>query len=113
MKLLSLEELDIMLCSTGYLPPRTEDELLFFNELYEDYQPHIIDRNVDVESILNGTCRIVSNYGTNHETEWGASLVAEQDTNHYSMAARNFDKLPEDILDKMKKQHRLKDNDDK
>ena len=30
MKDLTIEEFETMLCSTGYLPPRTENELIFF-----------------------------------------------------------------------------------
>lgn len=40
-----------------------------------------------------------------------STMVAEDDS-HYSMAARNYSKLPKDILDKMKKQHKPKDDED-
>lgn len=112
MKELSLEELDIMLCSTGYLPPRTEEELLFFNEMYEDYNSHL-RQSVDIESILNGTCRIVSACANNSAMDLEHSCVAEDDSNAYSMAARNFDKLPNEVLDRMKKQHKPKDKNEK
>ena len=38
-------------------------------------------------------------------------MAAEDTDCSYSMAARNFDKLPKDILEKMKKQHKPKEND--
>lgn len=111
MKDLTIEELDTMLCSTGYLPPRTEDELIFFTQLYDGQTSRIENRHVDVEAIINGTCRIVSDYKYNINIEGKSySMVAEETDLNYSMAARNFDKLPKDILDKMKSQHRPKGN---
>ena len=38
-------------------------------------------------------------------------MVAEEFNDGYSMAARNFGKLPKDVLDKMKRQHK-RDKDD-
>jgi hypothetical protein len=111
MKDLTIQELDTMLCSTGYLPPRTEDELMFFTQMYGERISRIENRHVDIESIINGTCRIVSSGIHEYEVEYNTSLkVAENLDNTYSMAARNFDKLPKDILDKMKKQHNPKDD---
>ena len=102
-----------MLCSTGYLPPRNEDELMFFEQMYENYNSKLKDKHVDVESIVNGVCRVVSHYNfdmdNNNKT---FSMVAEEPDSPYSMAARNFDKLPKDILEKMKKQHKPKENDE-
>lgn len=40
------------------------------------------------------------------------TMVAEGFCDSYSMAARNYDKLPKDILEKMKKQHKPKENDE-
>lgn len=102
-----------MLCSIGYLPPRNEDELMFFEQMYENYNSKLKDKHVDVESIVNGVCRVVSHYNfdmdNNNKT---FSMVAEEPDSPYSMAARNFDKLPKDILEKMKKQHKPKENDE-
>lgn len=102
-----------MLCSTGYLPPLNEDELMFFEQMYENYNSKLKDKHVDVESIVNGVCRVVSHYNfdmdNNNKT---FSMVAEEPDSPYSMAARNFDKLPKDILEKMKKQHKPKENDE-
>lgn len=49
------DDFETMLCSTGYLPPRTEDELIFFNQMYEGHQSSIADRHVDVDAIVSGT----------------------------------------------------------
>lgn len=113
MKDLTIKEMEVMLCSIGYLPPRNEDELMFFEQMYENYNSKLKDKHVDVESIVNGVCRVVSHYNfdmdNNNKT---FSMVAEEPDSPYSMAARNFDKLPKDILEKMKKQHKPKENDE-
>ena len=51
MKDLIIEEWDVLLCSTGYLPPRNEEELDFFDEMYEDYKSRIVNCHVDVDMI--------------------------------------------------------------
>lgn len=113
MKDLKIKEMEVMLCSIGYLPPRNEDELMFFEQMYENYNSKLKDKHVDVESIVNGVCRVVSHYNfdmdNNNKT---FSMGAEEPDSPYSMAARNFDKLPKDILEKMKKQHKPKENDE-
>ena len=113
MRNLSIKEMEKMMCSTGYLPPRNEDELLFFNEMYADYKSRIEDRHIDINSILNGTCRVTSGCDYDLESsDHSSSMVADVD-NKYSMAARNYDKLPKEVLERMKKQHKPKgDNDD-
>ena len=108
MKDLTIDELEVMLCATGYLPPCNEDELSFFEQMYEDYKSRIEDKHVDVEAIINGSCRIVSNYVCSEDfAENNYSNVAEE-SNEYSMAARNYGKLPKDVIDKMRRQHNLK-----
>ena len=44
MKNLTINEFEIMLEATGYLPPSNEDELAFFDQMYEDYKPRTVDR---------------------------------------------------------------------
>lgn len=112
MKDLTIEELEVLLCSTGYLPPRTDEELSFFNDMYEDYKPRTENRHTDVDKILKGACCVVTDFRYNGgKLISAASNVAENVEQDYSMAARNFDKLPKEILDKMKKQHNLEKND--
>ena len=113
MKDLTLEEFETMLCSTGYLPPRTENELIFFNQMYEGYQSRMADRHVDVDAIVSGACRVVSirEYDIDIDEE-SYTMIAEGFDDSYSMAARNYDKLPKEILDKMRKQHRSKKDDE-
>ena len=113
MKDLSIQEFETLLCSTGYLPPRSEEELLFFNQLYEGYESSIADRHVDVESIINGTFCLISGSNSCYEIPNDNTLMAAEEDGIYSMAARNYGKLPKDIIDKMKDQHKPKDNNEK
>ena len=62
MKDLTIEEWDVLLCSTGYLPPRNEEELDFFDEMYDDYKSRIVNCHVDVDMILRGACHVVTDY---------------------------------------------------
>ena len=112
MKDLTIEEWDVLLCSTGYLPPRNEEELDFFDEMYDDYKSRIVNCHVDVDMILRGACHVVTDYRyVESNNILGQTKVAEDVKHEYSMAARNFDKLPKDVLEKMRRQHN-KDNKD-
>lgn len=106
MKDLDKRELTSMLCSTGYLPPRTEEEQLFFEQMYDDYQPQLKDRHVDIDAIINGQCTIskaaVAEPAVPYQTQFGGTMGAGH------MAARNFNKLPQEIIDKIKGQHKDK-----
>lgn len=113
MKDLSIEKFEVLLCSTGYLPPRTEEELLFFNEMYADYKPRIANRHVDVNAIISNTCCVIENKKYEyHSSEIISSFVAEDNEVPYFMAARNFEKLPKYVLDKMRGQHKSKGDED-
>lgn len=112
MKDLSIEQFEVMLCSTGYLPPRDENELDFFNQMYEGQKSRIENMHVDIDSIVNGTCRIMPLRGYQIEEDHSHSFVAEDLDTRYSMAARNYGRLPKDILDKMRSQHKITDIDE-
>lgn len=112
MKELSIEELTSLMCSTGYLPPRTEDELNFFEQLYESYEPRIKDRPIDIESIISGSCCVEKSNMYEYDTNGSSISMAAESGSDYSMAARNFDKLPKEIIEKMKQQHKPKQEDD-
>ena len=47
---LTIEELNFMLGAMGYLPPRNEEEHLFFEQMHESYVPKTKDRHVDIEA---------------------------------------------------------------
>ena len=90
--------IDKILSSTGYLPPRNEEEMTAFEKIYSKVE---IDENfhVDVDNIVNGGCpnepKVI------HMTSTGKLL---QEDIH--MVARNFGKLPGDVIEKLKKQHK-------
>lgn len=97
-----LEELYNLLCSDGFLPPRNEEELLEMEKRMVGYQFQNDDRHVDVQAIIKGaSCEIVS------MKRYDDGMVAEP----FGMAARNFENLPPEIIDKIKKQHLKNDKD--
>ena len=90
--------IDKMLSSTGYLPPRNEEEMTVFEAIYSKVE---IDENfhVDVDSIVRGGC------------QYKPKVVSVASSGRFSqndlrMAARNFGNLPADVIDKLKKQHK-------
>lgn len=90
--------IDKILSSTGYLPPRNEEEMNAFGKIYSKVE--IDERfHVDVDSIVSGGCR----YEPKVLPMTNTGCVPQDDLR---MAARNFGKLPEDVIDKLKKQHK-------
>lgn len=108
MKELTIKEFELMLCSTGFLPPRTEEEHIFFEQMFEDYSVRTINYHVDVDAIINGNCVLVEQKRDKTEFDKIESLSISDDFK-FSMAARNFDKLPKEVIEKIKKQHNRKD----
>ena len=97
-----IEELYNLLCSDGFLPPRNEEELLETEKRMVGYQFQNDDRHVDAQAIIRGaSCEIVS------MKRFDDGMVAEP----LGMAARNFENLPPEIIDKIKKQHLKNDKD--
>lgn len=89
--------IDKVLSTTGYLPPRNEEEMTAFEKIYSKVE---IDENfhVNVDSIANGGCRVrpqVRSIGNGTTT-----------ANDMRMAARNFEAMPKDVIDKIRKQHK-------
>lgn len=108
---LTTEELNFMLGATGHLPPRNEEEHLFFEQMYEDYVPKTKDKYVDIEAIVCGRCEM-----RKPADEGEIRFVAEDSSkiypeSRYSMAARNFSNLPKSVIEKIKSQHKHKKND--
>jgi len=100
----TMEELYNLLCSDGFLPPRNEEELLETERRMEGYQFENDERHVDVHAIINGaSCEVVrmKSYDDGIEVE------------SFGMAARNFENLPQSVIDKIKKQHQKDDKDSK
>lgn len=96
--------IDKILCSTGYLPPRNEEEMTAFEKVYSKVT-FKSEFHVDVDQIVNGTCRVkplICRYGSGNAS-----------SSDMRMAARNFETLPKEVIDKIKKQHRGVDDEDK
>lgn len=94
------EELYNLLCSDGFLPPRNEEELLETERRMVDYQFKNDGRHVDIHAIINGvSCEVVN------MKRFDDGVEAEP----LGMAARNFEKLPQEVIDKIKKQHLTND----
>lgn len=100
----NIEELYSLLCSNGYLPPRNEEELLEQERKNVGYSFKTADRHVDSRAIANGDCCRVKSY-TIYDDEY--DIAAEP----LGMAARNFDKMPKDVISKILRQHH-KDTDE-
>ena len=90
-----------ILCTTGYLPPRNEEEVMAFEKLYSQKAVKK-DFHVDVDRIENGVCRVRSLVGS-----MGSGTFSSSDM---LMAARNYENLPKDVMDKIKKQHKKEDD---
>ena len=48
------ELINYSLAVLGYIPPRTDEELLAFEKLHKDYVPRIKNRHVNIEKIIKG-----------------------------------------------------------
>lgn len=96
--------IDEILCSTGYLPPRNEEEMTAFEKIYSKVTVKA-DFRVDVDQIVNGGCRVKP---IAHRFESGNASSSDM-----RFAARNFEALPKDVIEKIKKQHKGKDDEDK
>ena len=94
--------IDKILSSTGYLPPRNEEEMTAFEKIYSKIEVDK-DFHVDVDNIVNGGCQYEPKV---------IPLASSGDfsQNDLRMAARNFGKMPAEVIEIIKKQH--KDDDD-
>lgn len=98
--MVKMEELYNLLCSDGFLPPRNEEELLETEKRMAGYRFENEGRHVDAKAIINGvSCSVVS------MKRYDDGVVAQP----YGMAARNFEKLPQNVIDKIKAQHQKDD----
>lgn len=96
--------IDQILSSTGYLPPRNEKEMNAFERIYSKVE---VDEafHVDVGRIVNESCQYKD--GCQDKTRLVPMASTGKFTqNDLRMAARNFGNLPEDVIEKLKKQHK-------
>lgn len=89
--------IDKILCSTGYLPPRNKEEMAAFEKIYSKVTVKK-DFHVDVDQIVNGNCRVMPNVRHLRSENTSSSDMR--------MAARNFEALPKEVIDKINKQHK-------
>ena len=71
-----------------------------FEEVYSEVNVKT-DFRVDVDQIVNGSCRVKPKV---HRFESGYASSSDM-----RIAARNFEALPRDVVEKIKKQHKGKD----
>ncbi|MBM6721154.1 hypothetical protein H6B13_16185 [Bacteroides gallinaceum] len=109
---LTIEELNFMLGAMGYLPPRNEEEHLFFEQMHESYVPKTKDRHVDIEAIVCGRCEMRKPIDEDEMHFVAEELPPIYADSMYSMAARNFSNLPKSVIEKIKSQHQRKKYDD-
>lgn len=94
--MVKMEELYNLLCSDGFLPPRNEEELLETEKRIAGYQLKNDNRHVDAKAIISGvSCNIINMKSFDDN-------IASQS---FGMAARNFEQLPQSVIDKIKTQH--------
>lgn len=92
---------DKLLCTTGYLPPRNEEEMMAFEKVYSQKAVRK-EFHVDVDRIVNGGCRVKPMV-----RPVGSGAVSSSDMR---LAARNFEGLPKEFVNKIKKQHKKEDD---
>ena len=92
---------DKLLCTTGYLPPRNEEEMMAFEKVYSQKEVKK-GFHVDVDRIVNGGCRVRP-----FLRPMGSGTFSSSDMR---MAARNYENLPKEVVDKIKEQHKKEDD---
>ncbi|WP_338877272.1 hypothetical protein WBJ53_32825 (plasmid) [Spirosoma sp. SC4-14] len=99
------ENVDVWLASTGFLFPRTEQELMHFEKLFPEEEIDTSNSDVSIERILSGEPRSI-NAVFNVSKPIG-------DFSQYRMVARKGEgQIPDHILNKMKQnqENKKKDN---
>lgn len=90
-----------ILCTSGYLPPRDENEAIEFEKVYANL---VVRDNfhIDVDNIVKGVCPIKP-----ITRNFGRITAGSQDMR---IAARNFESLPKELVEKIKNQHTKEDD---
>ena len=87
--------IDKILSSSGYLPPRNEEEMTAFEKIYSKIDVDK-DFHVDVDNIVNGGCQY-------EPKVMPLASSGEFSQDDLRMAARNFGKLPAEVIEIIKK----------
>ncbi|MBQ0063344.1 MAG: hypothetical protein KBS94_04855 [Prevotella sp.] len=93
--------IDKILSTSGCLPPRNEDEMVAFEKVYSKV---VVKENfhVDTDKIVSGVFPI--------KTITRPFRNVTPEVASMRIAARNFDSLPKEVVEKIKDQHN-KEND--
>lgn len=75
--------------------------------MHESYNVQTKNRHVDIDAIINGSCKLSNPEDQIIESAPYVS-TSDIDVSEFSMAARNFDKLPQEIINKIRNQHKGK-----
>lgn len=101
------DSLNEWLSSTGFLFPVNEFQLARFNKLYEDYEFKLSDAMIDYKAIINGSlckkAKVLSK---------SVDLNLRFEIESLRMVARKGSGLPQDVIDKIRRNHD-KDRDNK
>ncbi len=95
------------LCSTGFLLPRNEVELVRFEQLFPDDEVKVNENAVDPIAIVKG------DYKRRSLSQNGIGKDISDDIEQLRMAARKQQGLPDHILDKIKKNQKANGKSDK
>ena len=101
---MNAENLTEWLAPLGYLFPKNSWELRQFEILHGNYDYKLIDKSIDVDAITEGRVQSKS---------IGQIPLLEEEENSFQqlrMAARKGEAVPEEILEKMKRNQEKKRN---
>lgn len=98
--LIEIGHLDSWLSSTGFLFPSNELELDRFNKLYEDYDYKLDSTSIDPIAIINSTFHREPKVITMFEEDIDVEIESLR-----MVARKGKEKLPQHIIDKMRKKH--------
>ncbi|HYC84905.1 MAG TPA: hypothetical protein VEB86_06770 [Chryseosolibacter sp.] len=105
-KLLTPDNIEEWICSTGFLLPRNDLELARFEKLFGKVDETLTGKEIDPEKILSGQLRSKTQKIIRLDTSPGEL------GDLYRMAARKGNDISDNILSKMKKNHDSHSSDD-
>jgi hypothetical protein len=103
--ILTLDNLEEWMHSTGYLLPRTPLELARFERLHHQLSHQVDCKAVDPLAIIQGTWKL--NYIVSEALD---DLSVDMD--ELRLAARKYNALPDHIIQQIKNNHHKKDGSD-
>lgn len=102
--MLTIENLDFYLSVTGFVFPRTEEQLDLFDRLYEDYDYQLKGVQIDCQAIIENRLKPRTTIRLENDFDGDAQGL--------KMAARKgLQQLPDDVIKKMYGKHPKKPGD--